>query len=291
MLLHAFFSLGCAMLWAGNTVASKLLPATVPALTFAFIRYSISVACMLPFIQKTEYKNVTRSRLPALMFLGFSIVLIFNILFFNAVHMTSPISITLISATHPILTLLVSAYVFGRIPTKYQLFAFMLSFAGVALVITQGKMGLEIFTASPGELLALAGVITQVAYTIMLKKISEHFSPLFLAFATGVSGLLFVLPFIMNYNFLATLGSLSRYHWGLFFYLGIFGTGFGMILYSMSVKRKGAELSSLIVYSTMPIFVSIFSFFLLGDHLSVWQMSGGALVLAALVIGIKKGHH
>lgn len=288
MMLHAFYAIACALLWSGTTVAGKMLPASIPSLTFAFIRYLIATMCMWPFIQRAEYKNITRRLIPDIMFLGLTVTLIYNIFFFNAVHLTAATSVSLISATNPILTLLFSSMIFGRVPTKYQLVAFMLSFAGVAMVITQGKTGLEVFTASLGELLALASVITYVAYTLTLKKVSVHFSPLFLSFVTGVCGLLFMLPFVANYETLEVVLSFGLYEWSLFAYLGFIGTAMGMLLYSQSVKRGGAELTTLIVFSTMPIFVGILSFFLLGDQFSFWQLSGGVLVLAALIIGIKK---
>jgi len=289
MLLHAFYAISCALVWAGTNIAGKLLPSELSALTFAFIRYTIAVLCFLPFLQASEYKNITRRMVPSLIFLGLTAVFIYNIFFYNALHLASVTSVSLLSVTNPIMTLIGSAIIARRIPTKYQLIAVMLSFAGAAMIITQGKTGLDVFSGSLGELLALAAVISYVCYTLMLKKISPHFSPVFLSFATSVSGLLLLAPFVINYDLITTLTTLTRYEWGLFMYLGCIGTALGLMLYTLSIRRRGAELTSLITFSTMPFFVCILSAFIFGEQMSVWQMTGGAFVLAGLFVGVKKG--
>lgn len=288
MLLHALYALSCALVWAGTNITGKMLPGDIPALTFAFMRYVIAIACLAPFVPMTEYKKITRSMVPSIMFLGLSVVVLYNALYFNALHLAPVTTVSLISVTNPIMTLLITSLLARRIPAKHHLIAFVLAFVGAVLLITQGKTGLEVFAASKGELLALASVVVYVAYTLMLRSISKNFSPFFLSFATGVTGLIFLLPFVANQDSYNALAGLSIKDWLLFAYLGSMGTGLGLVLYVLSIRRRGAEMTSLITFSALPLFACVLSYFILGEPLNGWQLGGGVLVLAALFIGVRE---
>jgi len=287
MTLSIIYAIGCALLWAGTTVAGKMLTGTMPALSFAFIRYTISTLCFLPFLSYTEFKQVKVRHIPAILSLGFFMVFLFNILFFTALSYAPATTVSLISSINPIVTLFILSLVLRRLPKKAQLLAFMLSFAGTAMIITKGRISYDILTGSIGEFLMIASVFMQIAYAMTMKKISAHFSPLFLSFATGVSGLLFILPFICNKEFITSFNSLGSHQWMLLCYVGTLGTAAGMLFYSMGIKRAGPATTNLIVFSTMPVFVGIFSFFLLGEHLTQWHIIGGTLVISALIIGLR----
>lgn len=287
IMIYVLAALLCSFLWAGATIAAKMLAGTIPAFAFAFIRFGLSSLCLVPFIMMQKREKLKMRDLPVILFLGFSLVLLFNALYFVALYYASATSVALIGATNPILTMLASAIMFRHIPNKYQLFAFLLSFIGVSLVITHGKMGFAVITGSIGELLALTAVISHIMYTMALKKISAHYSPLFLTFATGISGMLFVLPFIANKEFVKVTIYLTNTQWGLLAFIGLFGTALAIYLYSIAVKHIGPARTSLISWSAMPVFVFILAYLLLGEKISLWQIVGGILVMSSLAIGLR----
>ena len=287
-MLYVIAALACSLLWAGVTIGGKMLSGTIPSFAFAFLRYGLASLCLLPFVLMRKEKEPLKVRyLPILMFLGFTLVLVFNALFFNALYYSSATSVSLIGATNPILTMLVSALVFRHIPNRYQLLAFMLSFAGAALVITEGRMGFEVLKGSIGEFLMLLGVFCQIMYTMALKKISTHFSPLFLSFATLISGILFVLPFVANKEFVHVVMNLTAGQWGILAFISCLGTALAIYLYSIAIKHMGPARTSLTVFSSMPVFVFILAFLILGEKISIWQMLGGILVVSSLVVGLR----
>ncbi len=287
-MIYVVTALLCSFLWAGVTIAGKLLAGTIPAFAFAFIRYVLASLCLLPFILLSKkQEKITMRYVPVFLFLGFALVFLFNALFFVALYYAPATSVALIGATNPILTMLVSALVFRHIPNRYQLFSFLLSFAGAALVITQGKMGFAVLKGSVGEWLALAAVLCHIMYTLALQKVSAHYSPLFLTFVTGLSGLLFVLPFIANGEFVEVVVNLSLKQWGLLGYISCMGTALAIYLYSIAVKHMGPARTSLTSWGAMPVFVFMLASIVLGEHISVWQVLGGILVVSSLVIGLR----
>jgi drug/metabolite transporter (DMT)-like permease len=287
-MIYIAAAVATSLLFAGVTVAGKVLAGTIPAFAFSFLRYGIAGVCLLPFIHAQKEKESVRVRdLPTLMFLGFTLVLLFNALFFNALYYSSATSVSLIGATNPLVTVLVSAVLLRHIPNRYQLTAFMLSFAGTVLVITEGKMGSSVLQGSIGELLMLLAVLCQIAYALVLKKASVQFSPLFLAFATLLSGILFVLPFVANQEFLDVVLHLTSFQWQLLIFIGCLGTALALYLYSVSIHAMGPSRTNLTIFSSMPIFVAILAYCILGEKLTLWQLLGGALVICGLGIGLR----
>lgn len=286
--LPAMYAVICSVLWAGTAVVAKLLSvAKIPSVSFVFLRYVIASACLFPFISKADYRSINARQLPTLLLLGFTGVLLYNVIFFVALQYTSPTTLILILATHPVITLLATSIIFGLMPNKHKLCAFVLSFAGVAMVITQGDLVKFSLSGSMGEKLMFCGVLIQVVYTMTLKRVSGLFSPQFLTFATGVSGLGFLFPLILHQDLIGLVHGLSLFNWMLMAFIGIFGTAVAIIFYSMAITEMGAVMTSLIVFSTMPIFVFLLSFFILGDSISIWQGGGGFMVLLGLLIGLR----
>ena len=122
-MIYVGTALACSLLWAGVTIAGKMLAGTIPAFAFAFLRYMLASLCLLPFILMSKKREKIKVRyLPVLLFLGFALVFLFNALFFIALYYAPATSVALIGATNPILTMLVSAIVFRHIPNRYQLF-------------------------------------------------------------------------------------------------------------------------------------------------------------------------
>lgn len=291
MFISVVYALMCSFLWATTAVAGKILAqANIPALVLAFLRYSIATLCLIPFLNFKECRNLQARQLPFLFVMGLSVVLLFNGFYFTALQFTSPMTISLIGATNPVLTLLVGALVFRHVPTKQQLLSFMLGFAGAVLVITQGRSGYDIFTGSIGEFLALSSVLSQILYTFTLKRVSGNHSPVFLGAATGITGLCFLTPLVANNELIVALGHISFNQWMLLLFVGAVCTALPIVIYSIAIHNLGPAMTNLLVFSSMPIFVFIIGYFALGDKISLWQAAGGLLVLLALFVGLKIKH-
>ena len=286
-MISIIVALACSVLSASGTIATKLLSGELPLFTFAFLCYGLAALCLFPFVLLSKEKESFNIKyLPIIMFLGFSMVFVFNALFFNAVYYSSATSVSVIMATNPILTLLISSVILRVVPNRYQLVSFMLSFAGAVLVITKGNMEFSLVTGSIGEFLMLLGVLIQIMYAMVLKKVSTHFSPLFLAFATMASGILFVIPFVVNQEFVDVLRSLTGNQWGIIAFMGCLGNAFSYYLYSFAIKSMGPTRTNLIVFGTIPIFVMILASLILGETISVWQFVGATLVVSSLAVGL-----
>lgn len=288
-MLNIIIALFCSFLWAGVTIATKILASQIPALAFTFIRYALVVLFLLPsFIYFKEYQKLRMADIPAILFLGLSLVLIFNTLFFLALYYASATSVAIIGATNPIFMMSVAVLLLRLSPSWAQLISFFLAFMGAIIVIMHGKMGFAVFTESIGELITVAAVVCQTFYAMGLRKVNTQYSPLFVTFATGLAGLLFVFPFIANDNFAQVLTQLTVDQWALFAFISFLGSTAAIFMYAYAMKQLGPALISLIVFTTMPIFTIILAFFMLGETFSIWQLVGSILVVSSLILGLRQ---
>ncbi len=286
---YTFAALAASLLFASGTIAAKMLADDLPACAFTLFRYGISSLCLLPFlIFRKERERVRVSDLPLLFFLGFTGVFLFNALYFTALSYASATSISLIGAVVPVMTMLGAALLFRHIPTSSELIAIILSFIGVSFIISNGSFSFACFAGNLGEFLMLLAVVCEALYILAIKKVSGHYSPLFLSFVTGVTGVIFVLPFIVNYCFVLAIAKLTLFQWGLLAYISSFGSALAIIFYSSAIKQIGPGRVSLLVFGSMPVFVAILALVLLGERLSVWQLLGGIVVVTALFLAERK---
>ena len=286
--MNVILPLICSLISAGITIGGKIFTTSLHPFTFAFLRYGLTAVCLLPLVLIYREKNTLELRfIPLFIFLGFILVLVFNALYFSALCFSSATCITLIGATNPVLTLLASAVILRTLPNRYQLAACMLSFIGVALVITKGVIDFETFSGSKGEVYMLLAVMCQILYATTLKNISTHFSPLFLAFAPLLCGTLMILPFTVNVEIMHVLSNFNYYEWGILSFICI-GSALDIVCYSASIKYTGPAWTNLIVFSTMPVFVFILEYLLLGKSLSVYQFLGGFLIVLSLLLGVSR---
>ena len=72
--------------------------------------------------------------------------------------------------------------------------------------------------------------------------------------------------------------------WTLVLYVALVGTVLSFALVLASVARVGAQRNS-ILGATEPLFAAVVALMLIGEHLDAWQLAGGALIVAAIVIG------
>lgn len=276
----------CSLISAGITVGSKLFTLSLHPATFAFLRYGLTVIFILPLVLLYKEKTVFKRRfVPLFIFLGFILVVVFNGLYFSALRFSSATSVTLVGATNPILTMVATAILLQTLPTKYQLGAFLLSFMGVALVITEGCIDFGGLHGSRGEVCMLLAVICQVTYAMTLKKISTYFSPIILAWAPLVCGILMIFPFLVNQEYMSVVRGFEPYEWVVLSGIGL-GSAVDIVCYSFSIKYMGPAWTNLVVFSSMPLFVFILEYLLLGKCLALYTLLGGFLIIASLFVGL-----
>ncbi|MBN3885553.1 MAG: DMT family transporter [Nostoc sp.] len=152
--------------------------------------------------------------------------------------------------------------------------------AGVA-VIGIGVMFWEGGEVGIGDILMFVDAFVYAAYILFLERAAPRHPTLTL---TSVQLL-----------FIATVGVLwsntqifnqfevIRQHWGAILYLGLLATAAVIWLQTMAQQWVSSDEAALL-FTLEPLFATIFSFWLLGEHLGIRGLIGAILVLVALVL-------
>ena len=120
---------------------------------------------------------------------------------------------------------------------------------------------------------------------VALKLISGQFNPIQLNFSRFIVGGLVLIPFAVRE--LKKRGrKLDGKALGSFALLGLMGIAVSMSLYQLSVTRVQASVVG-VLFSSNPVFVTLFAFLLLHETISKNQIAGLVLDVAGIVLIIQ----
>ncbi|MEH2159572.1 MAG: DMT family transporter [Nostoc sp.] len=148
-------------------------------------------------------------------------------------------------------------------------------------VIGIGVMFLEGGELGIGDLLMFVDAFVYAGYIIFLDRVASRHPTLTL---TSVQ-LLFiaVLGLLWNNTQILNQFEVIYQHWGVILYLGVLATAAVIWLQTLAQQWVSAEETALL-YTLEPLFATIFSFWLLGEHLGIRGLIGAILVLVALLL-------
>jgi len=291
MIIATLSALLVGLLFAGTGIAGKFLAGYgISPFVTSFFRFAMSSVILIPFLKRAEFNKIDKNFIGYFFLLGLTGIFLFNVLFFSALQYSSAITVNLIAAANPIIALLVAAILTRTMPTKEQLCALVLAFIGISIIIMQQSNPSNVCVstnAGLGQFLALAAVCSQVAYAMLVKKIGSMFTPVFIAFAVGIAGLILLLPFIVNGSLNAVWLNMDLVIVLCLLYIGTLGGALPATLYIHAIKNFGAPLANLIVFTAAPVFTALLSILILGVAPTCWHLVGGSFVLIALFLGLR----
>ncbi len=152
--------------------------------------------------------------------------------------------------------------------------------AGVA-VIGIGVMFWEGGELGIGDLLMFVDAFVYAVYILFLERVASRHPTLTL---TSVQ-LLFIagLGVLWSNTQIFNQFEVIRQHWGAILYLGLLATAAVIWLQTWAQQWVSSDETALL-YTLEPLFATIFSFWLLGEHLGIRGLIGAILVLVALLV-------
>lgn len=278
------------MLWASSWVLIKLgLRASLPALTFAGLRYMLAFLCLAPFVlfsttHRTVIKSFTRKDWGRFALLG--------VIFYTFTQGSQFLSLAYLPAAMVSLLLNLTPLVVGLFgiiflrehPSVGQWFGIALTIIGVAfyfLPVDVQKLPLI------GLLIALGGVLSNAASSLLGRQVNRlaNSSPLIVTFVSmGIGSLLLLATGMITQGF----GRLDLPGWLLIVWLAVINTAFAFTLWNHTLRTLSAVESSIINSLMMPQ-IAILAFVFLGERLSDKEVLGLILVsLGVIVVQLQK---
>ena len=262
---------------------------SLPAITFAGLRYGLAWLCLTPFIlfkreQRSAIRRLTRTDWLCLSALG----LVFYTLtqgsqFLGLAYLPAAMLSLLLNLT-PIMVGVAGIFLLQEKPTPVQWFGIGLAAVGVGFYFLPISLpGTQVI----GVIIALVGVLANAGSALLGREINRGgiHSPLLVTFVSmGIGSLLLLVIGVFTQGF----GLLGWQDWAIILWLALVNTAFAFTLWNHTLRTLSAVESSVINSLMMPQ-IAILAFVFLDEVMSAKEIWGLILVgIGVLIVQLKR---
>ncbi|WP_050469481.1 DMT family transporter [Herbaspirillum chlorophenolicum] len=281
-LKYVWFPLGAVLIWAGNTVISKMSAGVIAPEDISFYRWVLAAVLMSPFLAKSTWdaRAQIKPHLGKILVLALLGMVLFQSLAYFAAATSSATSMGIIASLMPLLTLLLSIQLLSEPPTVGTVAGGVLSLFGLAVLIGRGHP-LALFDQGVvmGDLLMLLATISYGLYGVMLRRWALPLRTWQLLYMQVLMAVVLLFPgFVFGHHSPLTADNLP-----LLLYAGIAASIVSQFLWMKGVSHLGASHCSVFV-NLMPIFTVAIAVLALGEDLHGYHAIGGGITLAGVLM-------
>jgi drug/metabolite transporter (DMT)-like permease len=282
------------LLWAGNAVVGRLVRDAIPPMALNALRWGLAFVLLAPLAWRLLARpGDALRRWRSLAWLGLLGMGCYNALQYLALHTSSPLNVTLITASMPVWMLGVGAVLHGVRPTRRQLAGALLSLAGVALVIARGDLQtLRAVQFVPGDLLMLLAIFSWAIYSWMLARPGPGLRPGERPDWNWAEALMAQLMFGVVFSAVSAgveqVVAPAAIHWSPTLVAALFYVAIGPSLiayrcWGQGVAEAGPAVAGFFVNLT-PVFAALLSAAMLGLAPAWYHGAAFALIAAGIVV-------
>ena len=266
-------------LWSTSWVLVKIgLKASLPAITFAGLRYFIAFLCLVPFIlfdptHRKALRTFSRATWGQLALLGVVFYTLTQGAQFASLAFLPAATLSLLLNFSPIFVALSSGFLKDESPSIIQWGGIILSTVGAIVYF----LPLNIPTGQVlGLMIAFIGVLANSGSSLLGRRVNHQsgLAPILVtAISMGIGGLLLLIIGATTQGF----GNLNLMQWLIIGWLAIVNTAVAFTLWNNTLKTLTAVKSS-IINSTMLPQIAILAWLFLDEPLNPRQILGIVLV-------------
>lgn len=198
------------------------------------------------------------------------------------VKFSSPTISSVIIATIPVFSLLAAFIFLKERLSKLNILGMAISFLGILIMLFNRNLSLS--TSPLGIVCLLFAVFAAIGYSVTLKNLSSKYSAfVIVAYQNLIGAVLFAplaLTFEMDYFY--QLRFETRFLTSLLF-LSILASSLAFVFYAISTREMGVSRTN-IFSNFIPVFTAIFSFFVIGEVLTLQKIAGIVVVIFGVVL-------
>ncbi|MCF8219356.1 MAG: DMT family transporter [Bacteroidales bacterium] len=247
--------------------------------------YSALTSLLILFIivisngQFRKLRSIKRSDLLISMLLGFFNPLLYYLILFKAYDILPAQEAMTLNYTWPLVLSLLSAPLLGQKLTFKSVIALLVSFSGILIIATNGKLASLNFTNLYGDLLAIgSSLIWALFWLLNVKSQLSETLKLFLNFFWG-SIYMLIIMLITGGIYLPDI-----YGLGGALYIGAFEMGITFVFWlkAMQLTERTDKISQLVFLS--PFLSLIFIHIFVGETIKTYTLGGLTLIVLGILI-------
>jgi drug/metabolite transporter (DMT)-like permease len=271
--------------WAGNIVLARGMTELIPPVAFAFWRWTLAFAVILPFTlrQLAHDRGEIARRWKMLFLLALLGISSFNALLYTAVHTTTAINGSLIQSTMPAVIVLLSLMLYREKIATPQMGGVVLCILGACLVVLRGDLK-TLLTMSfvQGDLLMVIAVVFYGLYSALLRR-RPAIHPLSFLSATFFLGAAGLFPVYLAELAITGPFTLSRETVLSLLYVAIFPSIVAYFCWNKGVDLVGPNRAGLFI-NLIPAFASLLSVWLLSESIRPFHIGGMGLIAGGMAL-------
>ena len=290
------------LIWAGAGIAVKEALVVFTPLTLIVLRFTLAVVLMVAIgllfrhneilgLQRAEKKDIPLFILGGL----FQPFLYFIFETYTYDSFASPTIAEAMLSTQPVLAPIFAFALLRERITRYNIIGILISTIGMLMLLLVGSDNFALGN-SWGILLAFLTVSMSVSYSIILRRIPSHYSPLSIVFyVQSFSLLLFYILWGGAWAFtpfqplepLEPLEPLQLQKALLSaLYLAIFASVAAFVLFCYTVRRIGVTRAN-VFNNVRPVFTAMMMLIFFSEELPLWKWIGIIIIIIGLFISQK----
>ena len=273
------------LIWSINYIFARHALNEFPPMLVTGMRTAIAAAVMLPVyfwhMRGSDHPEWTRRDLVTVVSLGVLGVGLNQALFVLGFSRTSVAHAAFIVGLTPMFVDLIAAVLGHERLRPVQLAGMAVALLGVAVLQLSSDNQRQSSTA--GDVLIFCGCFTFAIFTVRGKVETRRLGPIILNTWSYVASSMALLPVTLWYAGGFSFESVSSKAWIGLFYMAVFSSVIGYLMYYYALTHIPASRVSTFSY-LQPLLAMVLAMTFLGERLSPSLFSGGALVLAGVFL-------
>ncbi|MEL6296988.1 MAG: DMT family transporter [Pseudomonadota bacterium] len=281
-----FASLVAAMVFTGaNVPIGKWVIIELPILAFLAFRFAVATAALAAIStaddRRAAWASVTREPVViALLSLVGSVM--FSLLMLEGSRRTSAVEAGIVASTLPAVVAAIAVVVLGQRLTRSAVVCILVTVAGLAVMQWPAGAVDSARGSLSGNAIVGAAVLCEAIFVVASRGIAGRLGAIPLSLAVSGAGLAFSLPVALVATDFGALASVSLGVWIAAVCYALAASVFCTILWYLGARAAPTWQAGLATAS-LPITAVAVSALFLGETISVQQLLGGGLVVAAIV--------
>jgi len=276
------FPLIAILIWAGNTVVTKMSAGAIFPAEIGFYRWLLAGLLFTPFLLPATWRNraAIRPHLGKIAILSVLGMAMYQSLAYFAAGITSATNMGIILSLMPLMSLALSIAWLGQRLSYGALVGALVSLVGVVTVVSAGHpANLLAQGLNGGDLLMLLATVAYALYSFLLKKWQLRLPPMQVLYLQVLVAIVVLLPLFL----LSDKTGLSSRNIGLVLYACMLASMIAPLVWMQAVHRLGPSRTTLF-FNLLPVLTAVIAAVVLDEQLASYHLTGGLLTLAGVVL-------
>ena len=268
------------LLWASSFIALKVAFAEYDPMLVIWGRMLIASACFIFLLKQFRGFEYRKGDIRLLLVMALLEPCLYFLLEAEALQHTSAGQAGMVTSIYPLIIAVIAFFTLGERISRHALVGFIMAFGGVLWL----SLGAESTDNAPnpgwGNFLEFLAMVCAACYSVLLKKFSGRYSPVFLTALPAFVGAVFFAPFQLLQPWPEFTNSASLW---CIVYLGAGVTLGAYLCFNYGITRMPVTQAGAYI-NLIPVFTLLLAWLVLGEVLTLQQLLACVLVGAGVIL-------